>query len=203
ITAIVVLLTVAFWATQSLHGIEAHVVALVGMVVLGCFGVLDKVVITKHINWSSLIFLGFTFSIADVFSKAGVNDLISNLCGPVFETLAQNPYLFIIGIGVVTYFLRFVIVSEIAYVNIVLPIILPLAVLSSINPWVVGVCIYTMLSPFFLAYQNPVYIICDSYTNGNMTTQTRAALMSFIYIFINIIALVIATFFWQMFGFFG
>ena len=49
-----------------------------------------------------------------------------------------NPYLLVLGIGVITVVLRFLIVSEVAYLNLLMAFLVPMAASVGVNPWVLG-----------------------------------------------------------------
>ena len=117
--------------------------------------------------------------------------------------MAENPYVFVLGVGVSTMVLRFVIVSEMAYLNIVMVFMVPLAQSQGIDPWVVGMAMYCMISPFFAPYQNPVYLTGYAAVDGQMITHGDAARFSGVYMGICLIALAVSVPYWQWMGLFG
>ena len=87
---------------------------------------------------------------------------VGQTAGPAFQALAGNPYLFVVGAAAITLVLRFVIVSEMAYLNIVMVFLVPLCVGAGINPWVVGFAMYAVITPWFALYQSAVDSIPDA-----------------------------------------
>ena len=200
---VIILITVLMWVTQSLHHIDSTIVALVAIVVVHACGIMDKASFKNDISWSSLVFIGSIISIADVFSQAGVSDWIVSVAGPLFELLANNPYAFVVGVGLVTILLRFVIVSEMAYVNIVMVFLVPLALAQGINPWVVGFAVYATVNPWFVLYQNPIYLAAFYSVDGQMVRHADMARYCVLYMVICLVGLAVSVPYWQWMGLFG
>ena len=196
----IVLAAVGLWATQPLHGIGPHIVALAGLVCMVACGILGKRGMREAISWESLIFIGTMFGLSGVFAEAGIQDWLVSVAGPMFEALAGNPYLFVLGIGILTIAMRFLIVSEVAYLNIVMPFLVPLALAAGVNPWVVGFAMYACISPWFVIYQNSVYLPALYSVDGKMVRHADVAKYSFVYLVICLAGLAISVPYWQAIG---
>ena len=199
----IVLITVGLWATQSLHGIPSHLVALVAVVAMAALGILTKTSLKTDIAWDSLIFIGIVIGLANVFSAAGIDSWVVATAGPLFERLAANPYAFVIGIGVSTILLRFLIVSEMAYLNIVMAFLIPLSMQMGISPWVVGFAVYATVHPWFALYQNPVYLAAYYSVDGQMARHSSLAAYCALYMLTCLAGLAACVPYWQFLGLFG
>lgn len=200
---VIILLTVVFWVTQSLHHIDSTVVALIALVAMHACGIMDKSTFKSGIGWPSLVFIGVVIGLANVFSEVGISDWIVAVAGPLFTVLAQNPYAFVLGVGLVTIVLRFVIVSEMAYVNIVMVFLIPLALAQGINPWVVGFAVYATVNPWFVLYQNPIYLAAFYSVDGEMVRHADMAKYCVLYMAICLAGLACSVPYWQWMGLFG
>ncbi len=200
---VIILLTVGMWVAQPLHHIDSTIVALVALVAVHACGIMDKGAFRTQISWTSLVFIGVIIGIADVFAQAGVSDWIVAVAGPLFTALAQNPYAFVVGVGLVTIVLRFVIVSEMAYVNIVMVFLVPLAIAQGINPWVVGFAVYATVNPWFVLYQNPIYLAAFYSVDGQMVRHVDMAKYCALYMLICLVGLAASVPYWQWMGLFG
>ncbi len=200
IMLVIILVTVALWVTEPLHGIPSHIVALVALVAMVAFGVITKANFKSDISWDSLVFIGTAIGLSSVFSAVGIQDWIVAMAGPVFQSLAANPYAFVLGIGVITILMRFVIVSEMAYVNIVMVFLIPLAVAQGINPWVVGIAVYAVVNPWFVLYQNPVYLAAYYSVDGEMVRHADMAKYCVLYMLICLLGLAVSVPYWQFLG---
>ena len=199
---VIIVCAVALWVTESIHGIAAHVVALAALVAMVACGIMDRKSFRSDVSWDSLVFIGIAIGLASVFQEVGIQDWVVEVAGPMFGQLAGNPYLFVFAIAAFTLVVRFVIVSQMAYANIVLVFLVPLAVSAGINPWVVGMAIYVAIDPWFLIYQNPVYLALYYSVDGEMARHADMAKYCVVYTAICFIALLIAVPFWQMMGLF-
>lgn len=191
---------VLLWVTEPLHAVPSHIVAIAAMVAMLALGVVDAKQLRKGVAWDSLIFIGCVLGLADVFAALGIDRWIIGSCTPAFAALAQNPYLFVMGICVATIALRFVIVSEMAYINIFMAFMVPLALTLGISPWVIGVCVYAVVNPWFVLYQNPIYLSAYYATEGKMAKQSSSAAYCAVYLAICIAGLLVSVPLWQSLG---
>lgn len=192
----VLFFTMVLWITENLHGIPSHVTAILALCFTIAGQIYDKAAFKAELNWDSILFMGVVLGLASVFDYLGINTWIVTECSPLFQSLAANPWLLVIGIGVLTVLLRFIIVSELAFANIFLVFAVPLSISLGINPWVVAFAVYALVNPWFFLYQNPVYMAAFYATDGEMISHGTAAKYCFIYIFICLIALAASIPYW-------
>ena len=195
--------TMLLWTTEHLHGVPAYIVAMAALCLTLAGNVYDRAAFRADINWDSLIFIGAVLGLSSVFSYLGINIWIVEMCTPVFSTLAANPYLLVLGIGVMTVLLRFVIVSELAFVNIFMVFMVPVAVGLGINPWVVGFAVYGLINPWFFMYQNPVYMAAYYAVDGKMSEHGSIAKYCVTYSLICLAGLALSVPFWMGIGAWG
>lgn len=199
--ALIMLVTVVLWVTQAIHGIAAWAVAACALIAMVACGIVNKKNFASGIGWSSLVFIGIVLGLGDVFAEAGINEWIVGAFSPTLSMLATNPYLFIAGIAAVTVLARFLVVSQIAFLNIFMAFAIPIALTLGINPWVVGFASYAVISPWFVKYQNPIYLAAYYSVEGKMAKHSILARYCIAYTAISIACLIIAVPFWQMMGF--
>ena len=96
--------------------------------------------------------------------------------------------------------LRFIIVSDVALINILMAFLVSLSLSSGINPWVVGIVIYVMSNSWFALYQNPIYLAAYYAVDGKMVRQTEMARYCAIYLSICLFALILSVPIWEMCG---
>ncbi len=200
---VIILLTVILWVSEPLHHISSHIVALAAFVAMIACGILDAKSLKSDVAWTSLIFIGIAVSLSSVFEQVGIQDWIVSVASPLFEQLSANPYIFVLGIGVVTIILRFIIVSELAYINIVMAFLIPIAMNVGVNPFVVGFAVYAVVNPWFALYQNPVYLAAFYSVDGAMVRHADMAKYCTLYMLICLAGLAISVPYWQMMGLFG
>lgn len=198
----IILGTVALWVLEPLTGIPAAVVATGGMALCLAFGIFDLKAFRSGMSWESLFFIGIAMGLATVFAYTGIDEWVVGMVGPLVTQLAFSPYAFVLGIALITVLLRFVIVSEMAFVNIFMAFMVPLAVSLGINPWIVGFTIYALVNPWFVLYQNPVYLAAF-YSVEGMVRHADMAKYCLLYVAICMVGLVLSVPYWQLAGFYA
>lgn len=198
--SVIMVCCIGLWITEPLHGIASHIVAIAAMCAMLVFGVVKPKDLRDGVAWESLIFIGIALGLASVFAELGIDEWVVSACQPLFESLAANAYLLIFGICVMTILLRFIIVSEMAYINIFMAFMVPLALALGINPWVIGVCIYAVVNPWFVLYQNPIYLSAYYATEEKMPNQGMSAAFCVLYLAICIIGLMASVPYWRLLG---
>ncbi len=198
--AAIMVCCILMWVTEPVHGVEAHVVAIMAMVLMVATGVVSMKELRSGVAWESLIFIGCVLGLASVFAHLGIDAWIVSSCQPAFVALAGDPYLLITGICIITVLLRFVIVSEMAYINIFMAFMVPLSAGLGVSPWVIGVSVYAVVNPWFALYQNPIYLTAYYATEGEMVRQSSMARYCVVYLAICIVGLLISIPYWQWLG---
>ncbi len=196
----IIAVTIVLWIIEPLHGIETHVVALGALVATVLCGIFDKSDFRSFVAWESLIFIGVALGLATVFKYLGIDVWLVEQCAPVFNFVASNPYAFVLGVGTVTVLLRFLIVSEVAYVNIFMTFMLPLVTAFGINVWVLGFCVYALLNPWFVMYQNSIYLTAFYAVDGEMVRHGDMAKYCVPYTLFCFLGLVVSVPYWQLMG---
>ena len=144
--------------------------------------------------------LGIVMGLSSVFEAVGIQEWIVSVAGPAFEAMAGNPYLFLLGAALATLLMRFVIVSEMAYLNIVMVFLVPLCTMCGISPWVVGFAMYTVLTPWFVLYQSATYLAAFYSVDGKMVKHGDMARYCVLYTAFCLVALLASVPFWQLMG---
>ena len=196
----IILMTVVLWATEPFHHISAMAVGLAALVFMFVLKVIDVPAFKSGVNWISLLFIGIALGLGSVFAEAGLNDWVMQTCGPAFQALAGNPYLLVLGIGVITVVLRFLIVSEVAYLNLLMAFLVPMAASVGVNPWVLGFSAYALVIAWFAKYQSPIYLAAFYAVDGKMAKHSELAKYCGVYLATCLAGLVVCVPYWQWMG---
>ncbi|WP_417305891.1 SLC13 family permease [Ellagibacter isourolithinifaciens] len=197
---VIILMTVVLWATEPFHHISAMAVGLAALVFMFVLKVIDVPAFKSGVNWTSLLFIGIALGLGSVFAEAGLNDWVMQTCGPAFQALAGNPYLLVLGIGVITVVLRFLIVSEVAYLNLLMAFLVPMAASVGVNPWVLGFSAYALVIAWFAKYQSPIYLAAFYAVDGKMAKHSELAKYCGVYLATCLAGLVVCVPYWQWMG---
>ena len=196
----IILMTVVLWATEPFHHISAMAVGLAALVFMFVLKVIDVPAFKSGVNWTSLLFIGIALGLGSVFAEAGLNDWVMQTCGPAFQALAGNSYLLVLGIGVITVVLRFLIVSEVAYLNLLMAFLVPMAASVGVNPWVLGFSAYALVIAWFAKYQSPIYLAAFYAVDGKMAKHSELAKYCGVYLATCLAGLVVCVPYWQWMG---
>ena len=196
----IILMTVVLWATEPFHHISAMAVGLAALVFMFVLKVIDVPAFKSGVNWTSLLFIGIALGLGSVFAETGLNDWVMQTCGPAFQALAGNPYLLVLGIGVITVVLRFLIVSEVAYLNLLMAFLVPMAASVGVNPWVLGFSAYALVIAWFAKYQSPIYLAAFYAVDGKMAKHSELAKYCGAYLATCLAGLVVCVPYWQWMG---
>ncbi len=196
----IILVTVVLWATEPFHHISAMAVGLAALVFMFVLKVIDVPAFKSGVNWTSLLFIGIALGLGSVFAEAGLNDWVMQTCGPAFQALAGNPYLLVLGIGVITVVLRFLIVSEVAYLNLIMAFLVPMAASVGVNPWVLGFSAYALVIAWFAKYQSPIYLAAFYAVDGKMAKHSELAKYCGVYLATCLVGLAVSVPYWQWMG---
>ena len=196
----IILVTVVLWATEPFHHISAMAVGLAALVFMFVLKVIDVPAFKSGVNWTSLLFIGIALGLGSVFAEAGLNDWVMQTCGPAFQALAGNPYLLVLGIGAITVVLRFLIVSEVAYLNLLMAFLVPMAASVGVNPWVLGFSAYALVIAWFAKYQSPIYLAAFYAVDGKMAKHSELAKYCGVYLATCLVGLAVSVPYWQWMG---
>ena len=196
----IILVTVVLWATEPFHHVSAMAVGLAALVAMFVLKVIDVPAFKSGVNWTSLLFIGIALGLGSVFAEAGLNDWVMQTCGPAFQALAGNPYLLVLGIGVITVVLRFLIVSEVAYLNLLMAFLVPMAASVGVNPWVLGFSAYALVIAWFAKYRSPIYLAAFYAVDGKMAKHSELAKYCGVYLATCLVGLAVSVPYWQWMG---
>ena len=154
------------------------VVALCALVAMFAANVIDMADFRSGIAWNSLLFIGVVLGLADVFAYLGIDEWVSGFAA-LCSRPCGNPYAFVVGIAVATIVLRFLIVSEMAYINILFRDRRLQRLRSpprlGIDPWIVGVRLRDG-QPFVRPLsRNPIYLTAYYAVDGAMASHREMA----------------------------
>ena len=128
---------VALWCTESIHGLDPALVALIGALVvcLPAYGATDLGTALKTVPWSMLIFMAATLALGSSLVSTGAADWLASLIlGPVSFFGAAKPYVFVVVVVVASTAAHLVIQSRSARSAVLIPVIVASAGAMGVEP---------------------------------------------------------------------
>lgn len=157
------------WLTEDLHKIKSHLSALMGLSLLfipGLFGFKWKEIQDRTI-WGTLLLLAGALSMSEAMSVSGLAQWLSDVIHPIAEGHAWWMVLLILMVG--THIIRLGMLSNIAAITMLAPVLLALAPKLGLHP-----VAFTMLvsDTDTFAYILPTQITAAviAYSTGTFTT---------------------------------
>ena len=199
-TATVLLAALLFWMTEPLHGVNAALVALTGLVALLGSGVLDRADFRSGVGWDNLIFIGAIINLGTVLTALNIDQWIARVCNPMISPIMSNPYLLVIVLSVTVFAVRFLLVSFVATIAIFTVVLTPLAVKAGINPWIIGFLVFVSSNVWIAFYQNSSFLTSYYAVDGKMVTHRQMIPFSIAYCIITIAAGLLSVPYWQYLG---
>lgn len=186
--------------TSSLHKIALPWMALAILYICLDLEILKQREFQKNVDWTFLIFLGSLVGMAQTMSYLGLDKYLSNYLAWTGNYMNQNFSLFLLGLSLLIYLLRFMIPNAVM-VAICGTIFIPIAEKQGINPWLIGFVILTISDGWFLPYQCPHYLLFQEETDKNEIYNKKYFLACNIFNnLIRLISIYISLPYWKLLG---
>ncbi|MHB8916453.1 MAG: SLC13 family permease [Desulfocucumaceae bacterium] len=200
VTLIVLSGCFAGFVTIPLHHLRVPSICLLGLFLLYIFSVLDKGDIATGINWDLIFFFGTSLSIAPLFKISGVGEWLGQLVAPVVGLLAKNAFTFVIGLTLITLFIRLIDVAFGLPTAALLLALTPVYSQLGVHPLVICTISSIEQSFFFFTYQSPFAIIANSFTQNRSWSDKQLSVAGVGYILAVIISLTVSVYYWRGLG---
>ena len=134
---IIVLALVLLWSTESLHGIDGAIIALLGAIAVTApnIGIISFKEGIKQVNWNLLLFLAATLKLGDALSNSGGAEwLVNSFFNRLENSFTNSTFLVISVIALVSLLSHLLINSRSARASVLLPLVIILGQSLGYNP---------------------------------------------------------------------
>lgn len=198
--AVLLIAGIIGWMTTSIHGIDSFVIAVVLWLLMVAKGLFSPQEIATKLPWTVILMMGGITGISTLFTVTGLGTWLQTTIGPFLGTLVPNAFMMVLVITVVTYLLRYAVVSMLAVLTIMFAIFAPIAATMGISPFVVIWTTYTACQVWNLSFHNTSYIMAEGMTNG-LVEWKNVASSSYFYMVINLLGNLACIPVWMLMGF--
>jgi len=199
IAAFVLAGCLVLWVTESIHGISAALVALLGMSVLLGTKVLDRQSFRSNIAWDTVVFIAANTGIAGVFKAVGITKWFSASYGVYVEPLFSNIVVLIVASVIIISILRFIFVSQTALMTVYVVAATPFALAAGIDPFIPGIIALVTVNVWNVFYHNVTFITTHA-ASGEMVEYKQLQKMSYVYMVLCIVGMLCCIPVWKMLG---
>ena len=198
VTAIVVILSIAFWATARTHHLPSFLVGIFGLAVFGLVGIVDDADIAGGVSWTLLLFLGGIFSLATVIQEFQVADWLAGYMVPIANHLMFSVVLFLVVLALAMFVLRFLDPSGFVVIPVLFLPICDVAAANGIPPIVLMAPLLLASAPFWASYQNFWIAMGEGMTSGQAYSAGQRIRLANVYALICLITVAISVAFWKL-----
>ena len=201
VSVLVLAVCVLLWAFENVTGISSNITALMGMLLLIITGTINVKDFKNGIPWDMLLMIASLLGLGGVFSETGINSFITDLFAPIISNVSGNPFLFIGLICIIIYIIRFIIINPLMLLTIFIPLLVPFAQAAGISPWIVLFVLLTASSSWQQLYMSNFALVgFAAYGGESVLNYNQLAKLSWVYMTVNFIALLVMVPYWMMLG---
>jgi len=200
ITAAVVLVSIAYWATDRIHHLPGFLIGMLGLAVFTMSGIVGDKDIGSGVSWTLMLFLGGIFSLANVVQEYKMTDLLTGYAVPVVKQLTSRPVAFFLVMAAAMLLLKFVDPSGFIAISVLFLPIVDVASTAGIRPLLVVAPLLLASVPFWVSYQNIWIAMGEGITDGQAFSAGQRARLASAYALVAAVTLVIAVGYWKLIG---
>ncbi len=196
---VIVLAALILWLTQPFHNVDTGMIAILADVAFIACGLITPYEVGAKGMWPVTIFTGGVLSIAGLMQPLGVPVWLADRIGPLLAPILCSPWVFVPCLCMITYLLRYVIVSQVCSMTIVIAVFGPLLTAHGISMFVLVFVSWVSATCWNVAYQNPTVAGMIRLCDRALDFKT-AARGSYAFCAINLIAMTCSIPLWISLG---
>ena len=196
-TLTIIALSFAMWLTKGLHGIDYSVSGMLGVTALVLFKVLKWRDINDNLEWGTALFIfGGGIALGLAMGYSGAADYFANLFFPLIQ--GKGWLVLFVGVGVFGALVTNA-MANVAAAALILPIVIPMALLEGVDPRVLALCLGMATSfAMLLVIGCPPNAIAYSYRYFKSSDLTKVGLVATPVLLTLLIGVV--TVWWKVLG---
>jgi DASS family divalent anion:Na+ symporter len=199
VVAAVLVLLVAGFATQSLHGLNPAWIAVAAMVVLFVARVLDDATFKQGMNLSFLLYVGVILGFGDIFAYVHLDQWLAGALGGVPELARGSQTLFLVVVALLTMLLTVALRSGPVSILAALALFGPASALG-VDPWVVAMTVLLSMNLWVYPQQNMLYQTAFLASGERGFTHAQARPLALLYPLFVLLSIVASIPYWRLIG---
>jgi len=200
ITAAVVILSIAFWATDRIHNQPSFLIGMFGMAALAVAGIIKDEDIGGGVSWTLLIFIGGIFGLANMIQEYKITNWLAGYFLPVVDSLSASTLLLLLVMALIFLVLRFFDPSGFIVIPVLFLPVSEMIDIQKVPPLVLISPMILAITPFWLSYQNFWVAMSEGMTTNQAFTGSQRVKLSTVYAGIVLVTLAISVGYWKLIG---
>lgn len=200
VTAAIVALSVAAWATQPWHRVPAEAVGMVALAALFAAGVLQPPDIGTGIPWALAIFVGGMLSLTTVMTTYKINAWVGGYILPTVQPFFDSPFALVGVLALTVAAMRFI--DPLGFITLAATI-LPLAAVAAsrgVPPLVLAGIILLPLHVFWFNYQNMWLVMTEGISKKAAYTDADRFKLATAFFVVTLLMLGVSVVYWRLIG---
>lgn len=186
--------------TSSIHKVQPPWLGFAMLFGLLLCGTLQKKELKEKVDWTFLLYLSGITGIVAAFDHLGLDNMLGAALPGLGDTMRIDFELFVLLLFALINLIRLAVPIN-ATVVILAAILMPLAEIGGVNPWVVGFIILLFSEVWFLPYQCSYYLPLQELNRDKAMYDERAFLLFNAFMNFARLAAVYASLpYWKMLG---
>jgi di/tricarboxylate transporter len=194
-----VVVSLAAFASQSLHQINGAWIAMLSFLILFASGVLDEKSVRNDIDWNFLISFGALLGFGSLISASGLTSIAAEKIRPWLLGASGSPFIFLPVVSLATHLVRFALPLPATLLVGVLSIV-PLSAAIGIHPFIIAIVLLASVNPWIVPYQNSIYLNMLESTEGKLFTHKQVRNLAIIQVGVVLIAVIASIPWWRFIG---
>jgi len=200
ITAAVVILSIVFWATDSIHHRPSFLIGMFGIAALTLAGIIKDEDIGGGVSWTMLIFIGGAFSLANLIQEYKITNWLTGYFLPVVESLTASTILLLLVTALIFMALRFLDPTGFIVIPVLFLPVSDVINVQSVPPLILIAPMLLGIAPFWLSYQNFWVAMGEGMTSNQAFTGGQRMKLSTVYAGVVLVTLAISVGYWKLIG---
>ena len=194
----ILLALVVGWNAGPAYGLNSAIVGLACVVASALTGCLTRRSL-QDLNWDFLISFGVILSLPSIMTSLGIDRELTDAVRRMAGDTRLSPALFVLATGLLNIGVRFFLPRGQTMLLVAI-ILIPMAPVFDVHPFVVIITVLSTFSLWFLPGQSVSYIVAAEASEQRLFSHRQAQRFCFGFTAITLVGLVLALPYWRWLG---
>jgi DASS family divalent anion:Na+ symporter len=199
-TAVVVVISTAYWATGQFHHLPSVLIGFVGLAVLVLSGIVRGTDVRREVPWRLLFCLGAVFGLVNVIETLDMTRAVAAHLAPAVRALSFSPLLTMVIAAVAMFLARFADPTGFVALAVLFLALADATREFGLPPMLLVASLLLASAPFWLTYQNMWVVIGESVTGNQAFTRGQRVRLACTYSALTLLTLPPSLLFWRAVG---